>query len=132
MKRNTYNQYYKDFKRISFQSLLKEKQLKLGYVKDRSYGHILMAFIDKYKNKANTFLYEGQSFSTGLIKMMYADRIDYIIEYPWVAAYYRSRISGKNDELVSLQIEELKDNQYIVAGVACTKNAWGKTIIYNF
>jgi hypothetical protein len=50
--------------------------------------------------------------------------------HPWVAAYYRSRISGKNDELVSLQIEELKDNQYIVAGVACTKNAWGKTIIY--
>jgi len=129
MKNSTYNKYYKGLKSISLKNLLNENKLILGYVKDRSYGEVVMPIISQYCNKRNCFIYEGESFSTGLIKMIAANRIGYIIEYPWVAEYYRSIISQDDVKLRILQIDELKDNQYVWAGTACTKNNWGKEII---
>lgn len=88
-----------------------------------------MPLIEKHKEKGNIFIFKGKSFSASLVKMMLAERIDYIVEYPWVAGYYQSELGGKKDDLISMQIEELKDNQYIWAGAACPKNEWGKKII---
>ena len=63
-----------------------------------------------------------------LIKMLFINRIDYIIEYSPIITY-RAKILREDNPTESLLIEEVKDNSKLMVVVGCTKNAWGRKII---
>jgi len=63
-----------------------------------------------------------------ILTMLLHDRIDYMLEYPFVVNYMiKASVPDKAVSLGSLQIEELPP--YVTAHVAAPKNAWGKAVI---
>ncbi|ETR67256.1 MAG: hypothetical protein OMM_11797 [Candidatus Magnetoglobus multicellularis str. Araruama] len=62
--------------------------------------------------------------------MIDANRIDYTIEYPVVAAYFDQKYCLNKGFLSSILIEELP--LYNTVCVACPKNEWGQKVINNW
>lgn len=62
----------------------------------------------------------------GLTKMLLAERVDYIIEYPPMTQYVEKQL-GITGDLAVYEIEE-KSQMWTPGWVACTKNEQGKKV----
>lgn len=111
---------------VSLAVLLKNPELKGGLKADRSYGGAIDGVLAPHRQSANLFLQKGGDFGLSLFKMLLLRRVDYIIEYSYVAVYYEELLKKKGDS-VSLSIEEAYP--YQLAYVACPRNAWGRHMI---
>jgi uncharacterized protein (TIGR02285 family) len=92
--------------------------------------------VGRYTNEINTLfnkygqddrLVKNNSYD-GLIQMLLAGRIDFLVEYPSIITYtkkiHRSNVLTKN-----LAINELSDGEFLGVYTACPKNDWGKKVI---
>ncbi|MCG8572738.1 MAG: TIGR02285 family protein [Spirochaetes bacterium] len=117
--------YFNKNRKVSLEGLMSSNQLKAGLAEGRSYTPELDQIINKYKGKSN-IIFSNTISMTNLIGMLKINRIDYIIEYPWVVEYIEKVNTGKS-ELVSIFIEEAIP--YSGGVTAAPKNEWGKNII---
>ena len=131
MRKSIYDQYFSGQQKVSFEQMLKDDKLRFGYAAERSYGQPLSNIIDKYKNNRKLLTYEGGNISGNLLGMLMKDRVDYIVEYPWVISYEMamSRQDQKHN-IAHVQIEELGDQQFLAAGFYCSqKDGFGERIV---
>lgn len=99
-----------------------------GIVSQRSYGEkvdeILADSIASGKQIIQTY---GQYGSRQLYKMLLRGRIDMMIEYPWVTAYFNKILIDEDIEVVNLEIADFP--RFSPAYAACSRNAEGKAVI---
>ncbi len=60
--------------------------------------------------------------------MLNAERIDYMIGYPWEIHYLSGQLANKVD-IATIDIKELEGKQWIMPYIGCTKNKWGHRMI---
>ncbi len=111
---------------VSLNSLLKNKELKGGLIADRSYGKDNDKIIADNMNDANLYFQRVGNLGFSLFQMLLAKRVDYIVEYSYVAIYFEE-ILNKKGETVSIRIEDA--SPYQLAYVACPRNEWGRRMI---
>lgn len=100
----------------------------LGIVSQRSYGETVDAILSKTMNGTNKIVQSsGQFGSRQLYKMLLSGRIDVMLEYPWVSAYFDKVLKHDGVEVVHLTIKDFP--RYSAAYVACTRNEAGRKII---
>jgi uncharacterized protein (TIGR02285 family) len=131
MRKRIYEQHFAGQRNISLEQLLKDDKLRFGYAADRSYGKTISNIIDKYKNNKKLVNYEGSNISGNLLGMLMKDRVDYIVEYPWVTSYEMETINqDQKYDIVHIQIEDLGDKQFLAAGFYCSKkDGFGERIM---
>ena len=111
---------------VSLSSLLKNKHVTGGVVADRAYGKGIDDVIADSRGEGALYSQRGSNQGISLFRMVLEKRLDYMIEYPWVAAYFE-HLMKRQGETVSIQIAEAAP--YAFAHVACPKNEWGRTVI---
>jgi len=105
---------------LELETLLADRSLRLSLERRRSYGPLIDPLLHR---QAST----SSHISTDqAIKMLLANRFDYLIESPIVASYTAKQL-GKLENVVMLPIRG-GELPYLVR-VACPKNAWGKHVI---
>lgn len=99
-----------------------------GIVSKRSYGekidNILIDAIASDKQIIQTY---GAHGSRQLYEMLVQGRIDMMLEYPWVSAYFKKTLKDQDVEVVNLEIADFP--RFSPAYAACTRNAVGKAVI---
>ena len=116
----------------SLKKLIQRTDLNGGLQAQRSYSDVLDDLLKKFESGSNIKRrpFEAHKY----LKLLFLDRIDYIIEYPVVVNYYSRKIfqyeklkNFKKDAFVSIEIEEAPKTA--LAYIACPKDAWGKKVI---
>ena len=105
---------------LSLEQLLANRALRTGVVRGRAYSPTIDALLQKSPPS------EFHSDYIDGLKMLLADRIDYVIELPIRASYYGKRL-GTDDKLVGLPFKEMSN--HIPTHVMCPKNDWGAKVI---
>ena len=118
---------FKNTKIISLEKLLENKQLRIGIQSGRSYGKILDPLLEKHKGQKHIYIREGKGLYESLLKMLMADRIDYILGYP-VETIYVGKMLGVDDQVMNIPLQEHL-NTYSYGYIACSKTEWGREII---
>jgi uncharacterized protein (TIGR02285 family) len=131
MRKNIYDQHFAGQRKVSLEQLLKEDRLRFGYAAERSYGKTLSDIIDKYKNNKQLINNEGGNISSNLLRMLLKDRVDYVVEYPWVTRYEMEMIKhDQKQDIVLVQIEEFGESQFLAAGFYCSqKDGFGERVM---
>ena len=112
---------------LSLKRLLEKTELILGITADRSFGREVDDILKSYAGAKNIYPHYSATSIDGLIRMLLAGRVDYIIEYPPMVQYFEKKL-GAADELAVYAIEE-KAQMWTPGWVACTKNEQGKRVI---
>jgi len=110
----------------SFNAILKDEKLYLGYSNGRSYSKILDDSIKELTTDKNSILSTQSFILGGLLKMLTRDRIDYTLGYAHEMNFVSKSLNLDN-KFMSLTIYE--SNDLIPVYVGCPKNKWGKKII---
>lgn len=108
--------------------LMKDPRFKGRIIASRSYTKKLDEIIKKHEVNSN--LKREVLNSENFIQMMLSDRIDYIIEYPFVIAWLEKRYSDFPGTLTTVSIEEMQPYEY--SYFACPKSSWGRKIVTDF
>lgn len=115
----------KNQNQISLRDLLRKDGLRGVLETQRSYSSALDKILEAQQTGAN---YSRMAMSSeSLIKIILKGRVDYVLEYPKVANYWRSRLPEFSGELVALPIAEISPTTF--GHVACPKSEWGKNLI---
>lgn len=115
---------FKGAGRISFASLLQNKNLVLGIFPGRSYSPALDGILNAFAKK-HVFHRQAMDTSKGLVKMLARNRIDYMIIKSPSLQWELTLLN--NDEIIGLPIIETPP--FYIGHVVCTKNEWGKQVI---
>jgi uncharacterized protein (TIGR02285 family) len=131
MRKSIYDQHFAGKRKASLEQMLKDDKFRFGYAAERSYGQTISNIIDKYKNNQQLVNYEGGNISGNLLGMLMKDRVDYMVEYPWVTSYEMEMSNqDQKQNIVHVQIEELGDSQFLAAGFYCSqKDGFGERIM---
>jgi len=106
---------------LALKDLLPRKDLRGVFEMGRSYG----AHLDPMLEAARVSRQPLPS-SPQLLRMLEAGRMDYLVEYPMALQFYLERMSP----VPELQFYDLlEEREPPPAYVACTRSAWGKTVI---
>ncbi|WP_147378766.1 hypothetical protein [Motilimonas pumila] len=100
-------------------------ELKFAIANGRSYGSERDKIVARYNDKMKVFTRQEQS--SHLIKNLLAERLDMIIEYPWIMKYETQRMQGDFPSLASVDIVE--SSPAIKARIACSKTPQGYEVI---
>ncbi len=114
-----------DLSEISLDELLGDKRFKAGVTFGR-YGKLINPIIDRHKEK--DWVNNTPSY-INTIKMLFAERIDYTIEYPDVIQYFET-IEGKKGRVNGIPIKEVMAfRPYFIGFVVCTDSQWGSRVL---
>ncbi|WP_170309522.1 TIGR02285 family protein [Litorilituus lipolyticus] len=108
---------------IELKTLFKSGQI-FATVKGRSYG----AFIDEaIKQQKNNYSHAQMSAedNTRLFRLLEKNRIDFTFAYPFELNYFQTY--HQSTDFSSFTIKGL--SEYTLGSVACSKTAWGKSVI---
>lgn len=108
---------------IDLEQLFNSKRT-FATIKGRSYGK----FIDKaISEQYNSYSHAKISVTdnTRLFKLLERDRVDFTFTFPFELNYYQTY--SNDTQFNAFTISGLSD--YTLGSVACTKNAWGKSVI---
>lgn len=111
---------------VSLASLLENPSLRLGIAQGRSYGEEIDAILRRHKQDRYVYSRLGEDIYESLFDMLIRDGVDYILGYPYEAAFH-ARKRGREDEIMSLPVRE--NPEMILAHVVCPRNEWGRTTI---
>lgn len=99
-----------------------------GIVSQRSYGEKIDKVLTKSITSGREIVQTSGAYgSRQLYEMLVRGRIDMMIEYPWVSAYFKKMSYYQNVEVVHLEIADFP--RFSPAYVACTKSSAGKAAI---
>ena len=106
------------------QLLSSPQQLTMAHTPGHSYGKVRDAILAQHKDKLR--IVKGYAGQTPLIKMLLAQRVDLILEFPWVINHQLKQLHMEN----ALYQYVLADAPaYVTAYIGCPKSLWGKTMI---
>lgn len=126
MRRDTVERLKIDIaKPYSIAKLVKFEGIKGLLEKSRSYSAKIDELLAAHASGSN--FSRRPIRSEGLIRVLLGGRVDYIVEYPAVASFYRDKLQRSEEELVALQIEDI--DPLTPGYIACPRNAWGKSLI---
>ena len=112
-------------KSYSLAKLMVDKQF-IGILESgRSYSQQIDVLLNEHQASSN--LIRGVNSARQLIQMLELGRIEYIIEYPYIADYLRSQYTKQTQQFGSIGIDEIPP--YYLTYVACPKTDWGKNVI---
>jgi len=112
-------------KMVSLGKLLGDKRLTAGVTYGR-YGPLLNPIVDRHKGESNI---DYVTKYNNIIRMLFENRFDYIIEYPPVINYYE-KLENKEGVVIKVPIKEVVElKPYFTAYVVCPKNEWGNRVI---
>ena len=111
---------------VSLAALLNNKQLRVGIMMGRSYGKCIDTELEKHHGENHIFPRAGEDGVTGLMRMLAAKRIDYIICYPHEAFIVADSL-GIANEIVSYGVEGQPFLSYSYS--ACPGTDWGRQFI---
>jgi len=113
---------------LNIEDYIKANNGVFGIVSQRSYGEEIDELLTKLMSSGDQIIQaSGEYGSRQLYEMLVNGRIDMMIEYPWVSAYFKKISYNQDIEVVNLEIENLP--RFSPAYVACTRNAAGKAVI---
>lgn len=111
--------------KVSLTKLLNEEnELKLGLNAGSSYGLAIDNAIKNADNPDRVYRHSGHASRQALIRMLLANRVDYIFDYSFVIKY----ILQQDIHRVSM-IPLTESPEYIEVFIGCPKNPWGQSIL---
>lgn len=113
---------------LSLTEVMKNRQLKGQIENSRSYTADLDVIIDS--NIADSNLTRLTLDPVRMMKMLLVGRFDYLIEYPYIAHYLKTKNAQLPAKIKSVEIKEIKP--FSVAYLACPKTLWGLQRIADF
>ena len=111
---------------VSLDRLLSSAELRLGVAQGRSYGEEIDGILDRYKQSRHVYSRLGDDIYATLFDMLLRDGVDYVVGYPYEAAFH-ARLRGRENEILSLQVEE--NPELVLAHVVCPRTDWGRRVI---
>ena len=111
---------------LSLKDVLKKSNLHLG-IASRGYGSKINAILDKHKGESHIHVRSGSGNFSALMKMLFKDRLDYVLGYNHEAVY-QAKLMNRENEIAIINITETSDD-VIVGRVICPKTDWGRKII---
>ncbi|MBU2515626.1 TIGR02285 family protein [bacterium] len=112
---------------ISLTDLLEDSRFKGVFVEKRSY----YAHVDKILKEHDKNIYFMAIEDQNVIQTLLSGRIDYTLEYPYLANYLAEKYQSKyKSKLGSIGVKELTD--FATSYLACPKNEWGYQVIRDF
>jgi len=113
---------------LSFNEYVTANNGNFGIVRLRSYGQQIDDAIEQgIVNKDRLMYTSGRYASRQLYDMLLNERIDMMIEYPWVSAYFGTLSPHMEIPLVSLTISDFPS--HTPAYVACSKTEQGRLFL---
>lgn len=113
--------------KLSLQSLLEDKSIKLGISNGRLYSGGIDQILDQFEGQNNILVHSGNDVFRGLINMMHLGRIDCLIGYPVEAGYF-ARENEKLNDYVYYPIKE-SSVPFTVGYIGCPDTEWGHNTI---
>lgn len=113
------------WREVALEDLLNRKDLIGGIVNERSYTPQLDQILQNV-DQNRMVVVSRRSMAENLLSMLKVGRIDYFIEYPWVAVFMEKMLFDKTD-VTSIPIKEIEPFSF--GRMACSKTVWGKKII---
>lgn len=111
---------------VNLEQLITESRATFAIIKGRSYGPYIDEFLQRQK-ALDTHVQISVEDNTTLFKLLERDRIDFTFAYPFELTFYQTQEFSKNTPFKILSIDGVED--YTLGSVACTKNAWGRSVI---
>ena len=108
------------------QALTRIKGAKFGVVGSRSYTGQLDKLISDPAWKKHFWVRSGEDMASGMIEMLFADRVDFIFEYPGIFDRYRPD-QGKTPDIASFAIAE--SPPYVIGHILCSKTPQGLALV---
>jgi uncharacterized protein (TIGR02285 family) len=128
MTKRNWKKYFANQTSINIASYLAKKEGSLGIVSHRSYGEHIDRVVERgVRENKNIVQASGRYGSRQLFEMLINGRIDMMLEYPWVTAYFNKVKKNRDVELVNLNISDFPS--YSPSYVACSRNEEGKKLI---
>ncbi len=114
---------------ISLAGILKNSRLRCGITKDRKFGGKIDEILDQNKENPNILKRAAGDLTAGLLRMLKADNVDYILGFDWELQYLsRDLFSPQEaDTLIYIPIKET--TPYLMSYIACSKTEWGKRFV---
>lgn len=119
--------YLEKDKKINLSRLLQDNKLTLGISNGRKYSGGIDEILAHSTGSANIVVRSGDDVFKGLLRMLLAGRVDYILGYPIEAKYFL-RDTAQLDEIQIYVIAENKIS-FTIGHVGCPKTEWGKKVI---
>lgn len=111
---------------LSLQSIIDNKALKGGFVRRRSYTHAVDTILRAHEEDDHLYFHTSQNINKELVYMLIAGRIDYTLEYPWMASYI-ARDRNYHEAFATIELTELKP--YVMGHFYCPDTPWGREVI---
>lgn len=105
---------------LSLEALLQSHSLRTSVARNRVYSTTIDELLKKYPPA------QSNSSMSEAIKMLLADRLDYVLEDAGVANVYAQE-QGSAGALVALPFKEMSG--WVLGRVMCPRNDWGKKVI---
>ncbi|MFK5895140.1 MAG: TIGR02285 family protein [Pseudomonadota bacterium] len=122
-----FSQYLDKNNFISIYQLIKDQKLHLGVANDRRYAGAIDLAI-KQSHNHNIYFREGENVFSSLLHMLDSERIDYMFGFPEELEYHRS-LGILQNKMKFIPIKEML--KYELSYIVCSKNSWGKSVIYD-
>lgn len=120
---------FKNKATVSLDTILGDRNLMIGFAKDRSYGNTLDEVFNRHQGQANLVEFTGQELSLNLFKMLMLGRLDGLVGLPEEALYQAEQM-GIRDQFITLTLSEnLHNYDGWMSSVACSRTPWGKKVI---
>ncbi len=112
--------------KISFNELLANSdRLRMAQTPGHSYGKARDDIILRHYDKL--IITKGYAGQKSLIKMLLADRVDLILEFPWVFNHHLYQFKIDSSQVHKVNLTDVP--AYEPAYIACPKNPWGKQVV---
>ncbi len=106
---------------IVLQSLLADEVFRYGQARGRKYTHWVQGLLDNIKDiDTVSFNYRSSDQAAVLGDMLINNRIDYGIDYPFIADYY-NKLKGKN--LLASTMISGTENEFVLGAIGCSEQA---------
>lgn len=111
---------------VSLEDVLQSKRrLRMGHQVKHSYGNALDETLARHSRNLEQI--RGYSGQKSLVKMLLADRVDFILEFSWVVNYHLRELNLDVSELEGVVLTEAP--AYLPVSIGCPNNIWGQHLI---
>lgn len=112
---------------VSLETLVNREDLTLGVINNRTFGPTIDDLLLQYRHITPVYVRSDRDGLRSLLDMLLLERIDYLLDYPFVYKFYQKKPKFKQ-QLQLLKLEETA-GEGILGAIGCTDNAWGRAAI---
>lgn len=109
---------------VNLQDILTRHQFSVALIANRAYGSAIDEVLNNYVE--DNILRMPITKSSVIFQLLYRDKIDAAIAFPFELSYFESTHSAK-DEMAAMVIQNTIP--YVVGHIACPDNPWGHNVV---